>query len=246
MSIAFSIAHAAHRPERKAGFQRLLGQLDGESVVISDEPGPPREWSERQWLAGLSAKERYVCCLNDDIVLCPDFIGTLWKVIEAQPGHIIDLRQSDDMAALADGEGKRWITSVDGLVGQAYVIPSDALRAFLDWRASALVPGAVDALSEDQLINLWAMEQGALIWHCVPALVSHDNSVPSCYGNERDAERHPRVPPREGMADLDWATDALHAGLHFRGNFYSLLTKLKQPHTVARLNRYFDIAGGRA
>ncbi len=246
MIIAFSIAHAAHRPEREAVYRRLRNSLCAEYVHIESAPGKPREWSERQWRGGLALDTTHVCCLNDDVIICPDFIPTLERVIAAQPDSIIDLRQSHELAKEADKRGLRWITTNEGMLGQAYVLPSRVLRDFLDWRENALVPGALDALSEDRLINLYAMQHEGLIWHCVPALIDHDVSVPSLYGNENDGIRRPVVLPREGMAELDWNTDALHAGKLFLGNHYSLLTHVKGPHTRERIERYYAIAGGRA
>ncbi len=244
--IGFTIAHAAHRPERVETLRQVMAALEGQPVHVESAPGKPREWSERQWRAGLALDTRWVCCLNDDILPCADFVATLRNVVAAQPGSIIDLRNSHGLAREADKRGLRWITSVEGLLGQGYVLPAGVLRNFLQWREEALVPGAADVLSEDRLLNLYAMQHEGLVWHCVPALCDHSTSVPSLYGNENDGVRRPVVLPREGMAGLDWNTDALHAGKLFLGNHYSLLTHLKGPHTAHRLDRYYAIAGGRA
>lgn len=255
--VAISVAHAAHVPERADRCKRMLGQLGffrGDwsgtivhSAHIETHRGPPHEWSLRQWQGAL-ADERaaHALLLNDDLILCDDFLATLERVIEARPNHIINLYNTHALAHEAVRRGLSWLTSVDGLIGNAYVLPVPALRAFLDWRENALTTGTVEELSEDQLLNLWAMANGFLIWHTVPALVDHDTSIPSCYGNIQ--MRRPAVGPVGGatathrMQDVDWTTDAVHVGRVFNGNHKALLTRVKGPRGPL-VGAYYRCAG---
>lgn len=251
ITLSISIAHCEARPERRESVERmkdvLLPQLGTEHVLhVESQPGKPHEWSKRQWDKALLTPRTHCVLLNDDLILCNDFIPTLLKVIEARPTHVINLYNAHKSAQLCGRNGYSWITSVDGLIGNAYVLPTQHLRAFMWWRESALVDGAVEELSEDQLINLWAMEQAALIWHTVPALVDHDISMPSCFENTQI--RKPEIGPYEHMDMMQWDTDAIHVGRLFRGNHYYLLTKLKDAHgDVARrrnlIERYYAMAG---
>lgn len=238
MKISVSIAHAPHKPGRKEALERLLSQLgscDSYSVWIEESPGKPHEWSERQWLRSLRDKEATHCLmLNDDVISCESFMKRLYGVLAARPNHIVSLYNQQPLAKEADAKGLRWITSRDGLIGNAYVLPAHVLRHFLEWRSSALVPGTIETLSEDQLINLYAMAHGFDIWHTVPALISHDETVPTCYGN---APVKCAVPPRDPMP-TDWDTDGLDAGRWFRGNHHALVQRLKVP----LYERYWEAA----
>ncbi len=240
MRLTFSIAHAAHRPERIESLGRMLAKLRGADVFVESNPGKPHEWSLRQWEAACRTDATHAVLLNDDLLLCDNFIGAVTQVALARPSHLVNLYNSSDLAHEAQRLGLSWLTSPDGLIGNAYMLPVPALRAFLDWRASSLTDGTVETLSEDQLLNLWAMVQGCLVWSCVPALVDHDTTLPSCFANTQ--VRKPAVGPRANMLDVNWSTDALHTGRVFAGNHSYLLTRVKGER-LPLVRRYYELAG---
>lgn len=251
ISLAISVAHCAARPERvetlKSMEQVIRADPYGGAICIEAAPGKPHEWSFRQWKGAVNRSRSHCVLLNDDLILCKDFLAIVRKVIEARPNHLINLYNSHDLAHVAVERKLSWLTSVNGLIGNAYVLPTEHLRAFLEWRAHNLTPGTIELLSEDNLLNLWAMEQGALVWHTVPALVDHDTSVPSCFDNTQ--VRKPTVGPLPDMSAVDWNTDAIHVGRAFRGTHQYLLTKLESAHGPGRralIERYYAIAGDRA
>ncbi len=235
----------------------MLGQLLTAEPYVESHVGPPHEWSERQWLAATTLPRFSQCThallLNDDLQLCPRFLDVLARVIEARPTHVVNLYNAHRVAGEAVKAGLAWLTSVDGLIGNAYVLPIQALRAFLDWRSSALMPDTVETLSEDQILNLWCMSHDVLIWHTVPSLVDHDTSVPSCYGNTQirrptvgfeavdDYKGRDRMREKT-MLDVNWDTDALHVGRVFEGNHRALLTRVKGPRGPL-VEKYYRLAG---
>ncbi len=231
VKLAISIAHAVHRPERRRTLTPMLDALaDRQNYThLECAPGKPHEWSERQWggaitMSTLGSGCTHALLLNDDLVLCDGFLAVLANVIAARPNHLINLYNCHKLAHEAQARGMSWLTGNDSLIGNAYVIPIPSLRHFLHWRETALTPGTVETLSEDQLVNLWAMAHDIRIWHTIPALVEHDLSVPSCYGNTQC--RSAEVGPRAGMLDINWETDALHIGRVFAGNHHALLTRV--------------------
>lgn len=247
MSFAISIAHAAHREGRRDSLNRLLhllGLSSAHRVVVCAEPGKPSEWSDKQWAGASLLAEQYglthAMLLNDDMVPCEGFMAAAERLIEARPNHIVNLYNTHPLAKKAKADGLSWITSADGLIGNAYILPIAGLRAFREWRASSLKGGTVDELSEDQLINLWAMQQGALIWHTVPALMNHDTTVPSCFGNTQ--LRRPAVRATGDASGIDWGTDAMHVGRVFNGNHKALLTHVLGDR-LPLVKRYYELAG---
>lgn len=250
-TFSISIAHCEARPERRASVERmkeqLLPRLGTEHVLhVESQPGKPHEWSKRQWDKALLTPRSHCVLLNDDLVLCDDFIKTLVNVVSARPNHVINLYNAHEQAKLCQGNGYSWITSVDGLIGNAYVLPTPGLRDFVHWRDNCLVDGTKELLSEDQLVNLWAMDVGALIWHTVPALVDHDISMPSCFGNTQI--RKPEVGPTGDMGMFKWDTDAIHVGRCFQGNHFYLLKNMlaaQKPGPERRrlIERYYAMAG---
>jgi hypothetical protein len=244
MTVAISIAHAAHRPERVETLGRMMAQLLPANPYIETHVGPPHEWSLHQWRGALSLAQEHghshAMLLNDDLRLCDNFLAVVDRVIAARPAHLVNGYNCHQLANDAQGRGMSWLTSNDGLIGNCYIVPVDTVRHFLGWRETALTDGTVEALSEDQIWNLYAMVHGCLIHHTVPALVEHDTTVPSCYGNTQC--RNATVGPRAGMLDVNWDSDALHIGRGFAGNHHALLTRVKgdREHLV---RRYYELAG---
>ena len=226
MNIAVSIAHAGHIPERKPLLNRLYADLASGPyglIHIESDKAPPHVWSERQWKVVLKPdmNATHGLFLNDDVILCDHFHETLEAVIAARPNDVISLYCSDPKAAHLVG---RWYTSRDGLIGNAYVIPTGLLVQFLEWRSRELYAWAKETLSEDQQINLWCMATGRPIWHTRPSLVEHDVSIPSCYGNESNPARTSVVAPWKNMHELDWTPKRVpHLGRFFHGNHWALL-----------------------
>lgn len=222
--LSITIAHAAHAPERKATLGRMLEKLPSYTVVDTT-PGKPHEWSLAQWKRGLEGEPTHCVYLNDDLILCDGFEETILNILKVLPDNIINLYNTHNLSAEAYTNGYRWTTSPDGLIGNAYVLPANAVRILLDWRETALLDGVTEAISEDQLLNLWAMSRRAYIWHTVPALVDHDTTVSSLFGNVQ--LRRPCVGPKPDMPSLNWKTDAIHTGRTFTGNHWGLIKCLK-------------------
>lgn len=246
-----SIAHAAHLPGRDKSLDRMMARLDAhhihnrQSVHFEFGKAPPHVWSERQWRAALKPGFTHGLFLNDDLILADEFWEKLEDRIDQRPNDILSLYCSDPRAAELHAKGHRWYTSTDGLIGNAYIYPIWLLEKFLDWRQTALVPGVIETLSEDQLINLFAMATGRKIFHTIPSLVEHDVSIASAYGNEGNAARTASVgidavvrypQPDEPTPDL---------GRFFLGNHRALLTHIK-PEFWTQYNcvrRYYQIDG---
>lgn len=234
------IAHGRQAERAEAYFRLVdaIGTPPGVNILaVNSTVGPPSVWSLAQWQHGISCGLDYVLCLNDDMMPCADVWTVLANVLAARPNHIVNLYNSHPGAIDAANKGLRWYTSVDGLIGNAYVMPTPVLQDFLTWRSTVLIPGAVELLSEDQLINLYAMYTGALIWHTVPALFDHDTSVPSLYGNTQ--LRRPQVGPKPDMHAIEWDTDAVHIGRQFRGNHWGLVRFMKPEYRM--VERAYEI-----
>lgn len=230
-----SIAHAAHREERRAAHRRLTLALDREGLpyVTASTPGNYDVWSLEQWRLALEWNESgmgdrctHAVFLNDDVTLCDGFHATLKAAVAAQPESLINLYNNHCLAVEADRRDLRWLTSRDGLLGPAYIMPIPMLHDFLGWRATALVDGATKRLTEDQLVNLYAMSRGLYTWHTVPSLCDHDTSLTTNYSHLGNKPHRAMVGPRTPMP-TEWKTDAIHIGRVFTGNHWALLTQIK-------------------
>lgn len=222
-----------------ASLSRLLGSLgpDCDFCIVRD-PAPPHVWSRKQWAGGVDDRT-HALFLDDDVILCEKFWATLSNAVAARAGDIVALHCNHPRAIEVYNKGFRWMTSVDGLVGCGYVMPQGLLREFIDFErdemqawARETPPGNPHHLACDTAVSLFAMATGRLIHHTVPALLDHDTSVPSCYGNDGHNQRRPAVLPQGDMTGIDWNTEALHVGRVYQGNHWRLISELKRPRPL--------------
>lgn len=238
--------------ERDASLARLRLALGGEisadptRLFVFTEKLPNHKLYEACWSWLAEQETDYGIILQDDVIPCAGFWTVLRNALEACPSHIVALNNCTPVhrhSPVADDKGLRWVTSNDGLVGHGYVMPTKAYRSLLDWRAE-LPAKSQEEIHEDTLIDLWAMHKKMLVWHPVPALIDHDSSLESNYETNTVVLRA-SVSPRKDMASIDWHTDALHAGRCYVGNHRLLMSHMAGDDFRARLERYYQLDGGR-
>lgn len=211
--IRFFIAHAAWVPERAATLARLLGQLEsgGAStatpcttrsveVLRSRRREHASTWATRLW-ERCAEHDGPSVCLNDDVILHPDFVRICAAMIEAVPDRVLSLHTNIPGAEAVHGSWVRcyWTT------GPGYILPPGYAAGLLDYAAS--LPHDFTALiNEDNLLIHYAYERGEPAWAAIPAPMVHDVATKSTLGYDGHPNRTPTVPwdgrPRPHI--LDW------------------------------------------
>lgn len=262
MRIGMSVTHAAHLPQRRHSFQRLLAALSdddslpaGELWHVESERAPAHVWSMNQWTWGAAAESAdWICFLQDDALPCERFLRVLSAALASAKSDIVCLTHSGllvDALSSCRARGVHWMHSPDGLIGYGYAIRQSVLSTMLSWFEQWLVPGAREAIQgEDRHINLFAMATGIPIAHTLPALVDHDTSIDSTWDNPKHAliEDRPVYYDRApGLVDAtQWVTDAGAITRVYRGNYRFLLSHTRPgAWNIPFLERYYAIAGDR-
>lgn len=256
MTLSVAISHSPWVPERVESFKRLctwleignapdwtcLNQHVSSHVAIFQDREPNWSWSEKMWSWAASTAATHCLFLQDDVIPMPGFWDALQAMVEANPDAIIGLETAHPAAAVLRDEGANWMTTADGLIGVAYVMPRETLKKFLLWRSSALKPGAVEAVSEDSLIGLYAAWHGLRIWHPIPTIIDHDTTIASTYGNEGHKNRRPSVKWDEDHTQLQSFEHWLpHSAMPHLGLYYvatpALLEKWLKDSTPNQIQR---------
>jgi hypothetical protein len=204
MRLSVAVTHTPWIPERARNMKAIraglkLGLQDRYQEIT--QKAPLWVWSSQAWTWAAdmtSRQDDWAIFLQDDIALAPDYLATLRAMLAFAPGPIVGLETVHPAARTLAREGHRWCATSDGLVGRAYAIRQHELAHFLSWRDEDLRPGAVEAITEDTLIGVYALATGQAIYHPIPAPQLHLLAVPSAQGNERDAFRTASV------TWLDW------------------------------------------
>lgn len=194
-TIALAIPHAAHKSERRASLERLLEQLEGGAgrLHVFGDREHYTAWSKKVWGFLETSECTYGLQLQDDTIVAPNFWRVLRAMLAIVPDEVICLESAHPAAPLYHLEGRRWFTTSDMLIGNAYVAPRDVYRDFRIWRETRLKPGALETITEDTLFGLYCLVTGRKIWCPVPTIVDHDLAVPSTCGNDAHPNRRPRI-----------------------------------------------------
>lgn len=206
-------------PSRGDLLPRLLVYLPGAQVVFDPEPdAKPNPW--RTYLACLASLDPdafHLLVIQDDAIVCLDFLATVEKVIEARPDSPICLfipgvgllRQ-----AMLDAcyRGKQWaeIPRPAFVPVVAVVWPRADAEALLAYTEAK--PFARGRTSDDANVAEWMRVTRRTFWMTVPSLVDHPDDVPSLMNQPWMNGRNPARTAccwagREwSPINLDWAT----------------------------------------
>lgn len=197
VSFNISILHGPG-PEREAALKRLSESLGEDNpgeytCLVEKGPGPEHAFNGRRWQRALDEAKlmgfTHCVFLDDDVVVCPQFARRVRQVILGAPEKIIGLHAPHPAAKEAWEAGEKWITTSDGTLGPANVIPTPMLERFLHWRGTALRDGALESIDSDVLLGLFCRVHGLKVWHPVPTITDHDTMIVSTFGNENTRGR---------------------------------------------------------
>jgi hypothetical protein len=235
VTFALAIPHTPWVPARVESHERLRRALavnvPSGGVVTRDftDRAANYVWSEQMWKWAVETKATHFLQLQDDVLVAPNFWQALCAMVSAIPDKIVGLESVHPRSQSIPGH---WYTTSEGLIGVGYVLPMTALRSFLKWRSSMLCKGAIESITEDTLLCLWALVTGQRVWHPVPTIIDHDIEIASTYGNDHHTHRRPLVTWKDAGAP-ETAEAWSPRNVEHVGQFYG--------GTVARLARRWII-----
>jgi hypothetical protein len=182
-----------------------LGDLHPEICLDAKHRG--LWWNaKRAWTRGHVLGGTHHLVLQDDILLCDDFVATAERALAALDARGLEVpvtfyanRKICEEVSVAGG---RWAKIGDGCWGQALCMPTSAIHDFLSWERKSIVP---EFRWDDSRWSIWCVERGRPAWATVPSLVEHVGSEHSSVGNPKNTGRRARVLDLKGAHLLDWS-----------------------------------------
>ncbi len=190
VKVAIVVAHAGFLHERQATLSRLRDQIGpGQYVAVSQQREHASTWSKRLYTVGAATGADFVCFLNDDVTVAPDFVDVLTAMHSAHPNEVLALHTTFPMAEDLDAACQRWFRSY-WVTGPAYSMPMTRLRALQAYIAR-LPRWFTESRNEDNVAMQWLWSEQTPAWHQIPAVVKHDVTVPSSLGYDHHPLRQP-------------------------------------------------------
>jgi hypothetical protein len=157
-------------PKRKEMVDSLLEKLGPVPVTWDASDGI---WENRK-RATISFNEEatHHLVLQDDSILCRDFLKELEKQIEQRPNHIISLYYGNRLRAreLAENNFKNGGVEADWLWwGLAVVVPTKLIPDLIKYADNIDIP------QDDTRMAMFIRNRGLKVWYPLPSLVDHRN-----------------------------------------------------------------------
>jgi len=154
--------------ERSANVRRTMTALGVRVPVLYDDERIGN-WNNaaRAWKAVKSGATHHVV-LQDDIVLCKNFLATVTRLCELRPKSPLTLFTMRKGTREAVEQGKHWVRVEYGVWGQATVLPTPLIPQMFRWIEKNVEP---DFKYDDARISLW------LEHHRIPAFAPAPNIV---------------------------------------------------------------------
>jgi hypothetical protein len=150
----------------------------------------------------------HACVLEDDVRLCPGFLGQLPRVVSICPNDPLSLFTArSSIVKEADKRRTKLLCRFGLDTAQGLVFPKFQFEAMCRWvDGQEPEKGKAWSFHGDVRISEWAKARRWPVIHVVPNLVDHDVSIPSTLGHSGKTRYGERVSPRlfDGVPDFDW------------------------------------------
>ena len=187
-SLSIAIMHHPKRAERIPPLVASIGE--GAPVTVVEDTNSDGNWptAKRAWAAYPESATHHAV-IQDDVLVCADFIATLQHLIRILPNHCIGLYCPRKVADTAANRGHSWALLRYGVWGQGFLMPTSWFRACLDWNAANLTEQVF--IGDDTRVGYWLQAANTPTWLTVPSLIEHDAPSDSLlgYGNSRRVAR---------------------------------------------------------
>lgn len=178
--------------------ERLLAKLEATSVrgvdvvgmAVDEEMNGP--WASAK-LGWQMATGDYHLMLQDDVVLCRDFLDAAKMLTGMCHDRAMSFYVATAAATQAREQGKHWVEMRAILAGQAIALPHAMVGDFLQWEAdNAEEMLHVEGFWDDSRLQWFYRRMGIRALVPVPCLVQHNLDVKSQVGTATKVGKHLR------------------------------------------------------
>lgn len=177
-------------PSRRDLRQRLLDQLPPAGVVEDDGPPPGNPWRGYQLCLqrGLDdpTKPAHLLILQDDTLVCRNFVPALERLIAAVPENPVCLFYPG-LAMKSDRNKRRAVQSertlfilnrLDFVPIVAVLWPRAKAEHFYEWSRDVVIPGLKPPYrSDDAVAGYWMRKTRQDVYVALPSIVQHPDDA---------------------------------------------------------------------
>lgn len=183
-----------HRVGRDGPLERLLADLPASVEVITDDGMPLDPWrGYRLCLSSLPDDQSHVVVLQDDTIVCRNFVPAVERIAAANQETVVSLflskvpRRTFSQAMSEWGKSPyAWVHPQDLVHVVGVLWPIERARSFLQWvDANQSRLRGREFASDDATLTRWMRFTRERIRVTIPSLVQHPDDVPSVVNEKR-------------------------------------------------------------
>lgn len=200
MTLSVAVMHVPDVAERRAMLADLLRSLGGKEEigrettyfeVTEDRERSVWETARRAWLASKRSSATHHLVLQDDALVCRDFLATVKECIEYFPTFPISFFDMSKAVKEAVSRGSHWMQRSSLSSAVAIVMPSSEAVASIAWADANVLPMVPH---DDARLTMYFQHKGKPIIYTAPCLVEHVG--------DRSVSGHGTLPGRRRVASL--------------------------------------------
>lgn len=215
MRMSAAVMHVPDSAVRRAMLSGLLirmGQdvvrdrLDGFTVVKDAKREGVWPTARKAWLSAAGSATHHLV-IQDDAILCLDFIIGVERLVECAPESPILMYDMTKATTEALSKGTNWIVRSSMSTALAVVMPVDMAIAAIKWADANVVPSLVH---DDVRFSMYFQDHKIPILSTAPSLVDHggDESLvgnPRYLPGRRERKARKFIGATVSATSIDWA-----------------------------------------
>ncbi len=203
--------HCPYFEERKVMVQKIVNQLGNKNILEKLEDfAIIQDWkkkgvwptAKKSWEFCLSTNATHHIVIQDDCIICKDFIDSIQKCIETFPDRIISLYANRKICEDAKNKDIRWIQMNDGMWGNATLFPTNILKDFLVWQQKHLDQ---KYFMDDSRYRIFCMMTKNYPLVTMPSFVDHGLPSDSCVGHNNKKRIARWFEKDKSYLEYDWS-----------------------------------------
>lgn len=190
-------------PSRKREVEELLKMIDYPVQISWDMRYQGVWYNAKKSYLNITPGSTHQLVLQDDVMVCKDFIPTVQKIIDLLPEEVISLYTPRSAALDLLKKDKHWL--VWNTVGApALIIPVPLIYRWMRWSEAFTDPTHV---GEDSRLDLYMLAIGKKAWYPIPSIVQHREDLKSTIGNSFAKGRKSSVflGTQQSGLSIDWS-----------------------------------------
>ena len=209
--LSIAIMHTPVFKERRNHVENILNQISVSTIqqevedfkIFSDWYQKGAWYNARQcWMWGLSLKSTHHLVLQDDVILCEQFVKAVKKCVENYPEHPLGLYANRKICEEAMKQDIRWCQIPDGTWGQAILLPQSMIAKFLKWEKNHILP---NFKHDDSRLAMYLVNCKIPAMCPMPSLVDHAGAESSIVGQSNKNKRARWFVANKNYLEYNWS-----------------------------------------